>query len=315
MADRTIGAAVRGNTADATLRRIIEAEQMGLPAVWLTARGGGGDCLTIFAAAAARTERILLGSSILQTWSRHPVAVAQQVQAIAALAPGRFRLGVGPSHKRDMEQTFGAVFARPLGHLEEYVSILKALFQQGAVDFDGEFYSAHAGIPGPLDVPVMASALRPRSFELCGRVADGAISWVCPHHYVRDVALPAMRSAAEQAGRPVPALVVHAPVSVHEDLDEVREALRQQLSHFPRSPFYARMFAAAGFDGAMERGWTDAMIDAVALMGDEAAVSEQIESLFSAGASELLATVITAGADQEASYQRTLKLLADASRS
>ena len=56
----------------------------------------------------------------------------------------------------------------------------------------------------------MASALQRGSFELCGEEADGAISWICPGIYLRDVALPAMQLGAERAGRPVPPLIAHA---------------------------------------------------------------------------------------------------------
>src|SRR5205085_2174864 len=74
----------------------------------------------------------------------------------------------------------GMNFRAPLGHLREYLQILKALLQTGKVDFDGTYYRAHETIPEPLDVPVMASALQPKSFELCGAESDGAISWVRP---------------------------------------------------------------------------------------------------------------------------------------
>jgi len=63
------------------------------------------------------------------------------------------------------------------------------------VDFDGTYYKAHDAIAQPLDVPVMTSALQRDSFELCGEEADGAISWVCPGPYLRDVALPPCASA------------------------------------------------------------------------------------------------------------------------
>ena len=177
---RIIGVSITGQDTAEVLTRIQQAEQMGIPAAWLTTGGVGRDALTVFAAAAVRTERILLGTCITPTWPRHPVAVAQQVSVLAELAPGRFRLGVGPSHRAGMERTFGADFRAPLGHLREYLRILKALIQQGDVDFDGKYYQAHGRTGVPLHVPVMASALRRGSFELCGAEADGAISWGMP---------------------------------------------------------------------------------------------------------------------------------------
>lgn len=313
MANKTIGivaSAPDAATAVATIRR---AERLGVRAAWATSGGAGGDGLTVMAAAAAQTKRILLGTSIMQTWSRHPVAAAQQVQAIAGLAPGRFRLGVGPGHRQAMERTFGAEFEPPLGHLREYLRVLKALLQKGAVEFDGRHYSAQAKLTGPLDVPVMASALRAKSFELCGAEADGAISWVCPPEYLRDVAIPAMRAGARGAGRPVPPLMVHAPVCVHEDAEAVRNAVREQMGSYPRTPFYAGMFAAAGFPQSENTGWTDGMLDAVVVSGDETQAAKRLEQMFRWGASEIVATVVTVGRSKRKSAERTMRLLAEVS--
>ena len=194
------------------------------------------------------------------------------------------------------------------------MQILKALLQTGRVDFDGTYYQAHETIPEPVEVPVMASALQRGSFELCGAEADEAISWVCPRTYLRDVALPAMRAGAEQAGRPVPPLIAHAPVCVHDDRGEVHAAVREQIAS-PRQPFYQRMLAAAGFPEAAQGTWSDAMIDAVVLSGDEAQVAERLQELFSFGASEVLVSAIPAGEDPAASTERTMGLLGQIARS
>lgn len=315
MSNKTIGIAVSAPDSARALENIRNAEEMGIKAAWMTSGGGSGDALTLFAAAAARTERILLGTSIVQTWSRHPITAAQQVRVIASLAPGRFRLGVGPSHRQNMERTFGVDFRAPLGHLREYIHILKGLLQKGAIEFDGEYYTAHASLPAPVNVPIMASALRTGAFALCGAEADGAITWICPHSYVRDIALPALKVSARQAGRAAPPVIVHAPVCVDEDVEAARNAVRKQFGYFPSSPFYARMFADAGFPNSPETGWTDEMLDSVLLAGDEATVSEKLNGIFSWGASEVLATVIPVGDSPEKSAQRTMRLLAEASAS
>ena len=178
---------------------ILRAEELGIHAAWMTTGGARPDSITAFAATAGLTERIKLGTSIVPTYPRHPLVMVQQAQIVATLAPGRFRLGVGPSHRPTIE-AMGIEFNAPLGHLREYLQILKAILQQGRVDFDGEHYTAHDGIPEPLDVEIMGSALRKGSFELCGAESDGAISWICPFDYLRDVALPAMQ-AGSTAGR------------------------------------------------------------------------------------------------------------------
>ena len=315
MSDRTVGIVISAPDTISALSDIREAEEMGIPAVWLHSGGGGGDALTLLAAAATQTERILLGTSIVRSWSRHPVTMAEQVQVIGALAPGRFRLGVGPSHKQSTERTFGVDFRAPLGHLKEYLRILKGLTQEGTVDFDGRYYTAHATIPSPIDVPVMASALRPGAFELCGAEADGAISWVCPHLYLRDVALPALRAGADKVGRHPPPLIVHAAVCVYEDVDAVHNVVRESLGYFPASTFYANMFATAGFPVSADGGWTDELMDSVVIAGDELAVTERLEALFFWGASEVVATIITVGDAPGESRARTIRTLAQLAKS
>ena len=199
MSSRRIGVAAMGGDASTVLNRIRDLEERKIQAAWLTTGGAGVDGLSIFAAAAATTERILLGTCIVPTWPRHPIVTVQQVQVIAKLAPGRFRLGLGPSHRPSVEQMFGFDFNTPLSNLREYVHVVKTLLREGSVDFDGRHYHAHAQIAEPVvDVPIMASALRKGSYEFCGAETDGAISWVSPYIYLRDVAIPAMKAGLKR---------------------------------------------------------------------------------------------------------------------
>ena len=312
-----IGLAAMGGDSNAVLARIEESEERGINAAWLTVGSANLDGVTLMAAAAARTERILLGTCIVPTWGRHPVAAAQQVQVAAQLSGNRFRFGIGPSHVRAMTTVFGADYRTPLTALREYLTITRTLLHTGAIEFEGSIYRANVSLPAPVPgVPVMASALRPKSYELCGEAADGAISWVSPGVYLRDVALPAMQRGAERAGRPCPPLVAHAPVCVHDNADEVRAAAREQLANYPRLPFYQAMFAEAGFpEAAATEGWSDAMIEAVVLSGSEERVRERIAELFAYGASEIIVSIIAAGPDASASRERTLALLSDVAAS
>ena len=310
MPDKLVGVQVRGATIAEVQGNIQRAEDLGIHAVWLTAGGASLDSMTCFAASAAATTNIKLGTSIVPTFPRHPLVMAAQAQVVAQLAPGRFRLGVGPSHRPTIEG-MGLEFNAPLGHLREYIQILKSLLQTGSVDFDGKRYKAHAAIAGALDLEVMGSALGKGSFELCGAIADGAISWLCPSSYLRDVAIPALEKGAKEAGRPTPPLIAHAAVSVHDNPDEVRTALREQFGH-PSLPFYQNMLVASGFPEATEGVWSDAMSDGVVISGDEETVAQGIQELFEVGATEVLASPILAGADKAASLERTMKLLGQA---
>ena len=314
MDGKLIGVAVAGSKISDIQAAIEDAEKAGVQAAWMTTGGARVDSITAFAAAAGRSQRIKFGTSIVPTFPRHPLVMVQQTQVVAQLAPGRFRLGIGPSHRPSM-RAMGIQMPHPLAHLREYLKILKALLQKGRVDYDGEYYQAHDSIPEPLDVPVMASALQRGSFELCGAEADGAISWVCPGAYLRDVALPAMKKGAEQAGRPVPPLIAHVPVCVHDNDDEVRDAFREQFPVYPTLPFYRRMLVSAGYPEAAEAVWSDPMIEGLVIYGDETRTAEGLQGLLSSGATEVLASPILAGPDRAASLERTVRLLGQVAQS
>ena len=294
----------------AILERIKAAEEMGIPSAWLITVGSHIDGVTAFAAVAAQTQRILMGSSITPTYPRHPIAVAQQLQVLEQLAPGRFRMGVGPSRRRGVEDMFGMEYKAPLGHLREYLRILKALIQGGTVDFDGRYYRAHATIRSPMDMPIMGSALMPKSFEVCGAEADGAITWLLPGTYLRDVGIPGLKAGAESAGRPVPPLVAHVPVCVHDDADEVVEGVQAFFGTY-FFPEFKTLFSTAGLPESTDGRWGQSMVDAVVPWGDESRVAERLKEILSFGVSEIIVSPVPAGADSEASRSRTLRLLAD----
>jgi F420-dependent oxidoreductase-like protein len=305
-----IGAALHEIGVEKQLAAIEEADRLGVPAVWLTTGGVGPDALTLFAAAAVRTSRINLGTAIVPTFPRHPLAVVQQALVVAALAPGRFRLGVGPSHQPTIEGTYGILFERPLEHLAEYVKVLRGLLQDGRVDVQGKRFHIKAELPNPPNVPVMVSALRPASYRLAGRLSDGALAWVCPLPYLRDEALPALRKGAAAAKREAPPLVAHCFVAVHEDAATVRAAARERLTAYARLPFYQEMFVRAGYPEARQGTMSDGMLDAVVVHGDEAAVAARLREYVGAGMDEVIASTLVVGDDRQASLERILRLIA-----
>ena len=312
MADKVIGLAVGGTKVDEVQQSIYKAEEYGIQAAWMTTGGARLDSMTVFAAAAGRTKTLKMGTSVVPIFPRHPLVMVQQAQVVAQLAPGRFRLGVGPSHRPTM-RAMGIRMPSPLENLREYLRVLKGLLQDGEVDHEGTCYQVKDKLAERVDVPVMASALQRGSFELCGAEADGAISWVSPAAYLRDVGLPAMKAGAEQANRPVPPLIAHVPVCVHDDDAEVRAAFREQFSNYPNLPFYRRMLISAGYPEASEAKWSDNMIDGLVVHGSEDRVLDGLNTIFEYGASELLVSPILAGPDRTGALERTLKLLGRAS--
>jgi len=307
MSQKRVGVAVGGDNVHEVLAAIERAEQLGIQAAWMTTGGARLDSLTTFAAAALRTQHIFLGTSIVPTFPRHPLVVAQQTQVVAQLAPGRFRLGLGPSHRPTM-QAMGIPLTAPLGHLREYLRICKALLQQAHVDFDGTYYTVHSDLNATSDLPLYISALRRNAFRLAGELADGAISWVCPLDYLRQTAGPAMRDAAKQAGRPAPRLIAHIPVAMVADRDVMLKVSRPRLENYGRLTFYARMFADAGYPVGENGAVSDELLDHLVVWGDDAEVRSRLNAAFAGGIDELLITLYSADdpANEEARLCRIL---------
>ena len=303
MSLQRVGLVLRRPTSGATIDAIVRAEERGIEAVWSTVGGTAPDAVTLFAAAAMRTQRIVFGTSIVPIYPRHPLALASQALVLGDLAPGRFRLGIGPSHRPIVEGMFGIPFSRPLVYLREYLTVLRQLLWEGRVEFAGEFFTIHqAALPAgttPPRTPLLISALRANAYRLAGEIADGAISWMCPVPYLVETALPALREGAAVAQRAVPPLVAHIPVAVHEDRAVVRTAARAALGTYGRLPFYAHMFADAGFPVGEGGTMPDALFDELVVSGDPAQVAARLARIQAAGVDELLVLPVPV-ADAEA---------------
>lgn len=313
MRNLVIGVHVAAGDASRLVEGIVAAEEAGVECAWMTSGGAAADPLAVFAAAATKTSRIKFGTSILPTFPRHPLVAVQGAVTVDALAPGRLRLGVGPSHKPSVEGTYGIAFDRPQQYLREYLTILRTLLETGKVDYQGKRLTARAQLTGPAAVTVMASALRPNGFRLCGELADGAISWVCPLPYLRDVAVPAIKEGAAKAGRAAPPLVAHVPVVVSEDETGVRQAAERQIGFYPRVPYYSQMFQDAGFPEAADGKLSARMVDSLVIWGSAEQVKTRIRELPSFGAGELLAMPLFPP-DDRAALGRTLTALGELAR-
>lgn len=291
MTSLNAGLSISRGRSPAVVADITTAESHGVDAVWSGGGGAVADTLTIYAAAALQTSTVTLGTSIIPTYLRHPVVMASEALAIEGLAPGRLRLGIGPSHVPEIEGNFGIPMGKPLHHLREYLTILRGLLWEGPIDFDGEYLHAHhalAADTAPPKTPLLISALRKNAFRLAGEASDGAITWVCPVQYLVSTALPAMQAGADTAGRPRPPLVAHVPVAVSADRAAARDAVRATFPVYPRLPFYQGMFADAGFPVTTGQTMTDDLVDNLAVSGTPEQIRRRLDDIRSEGIDELM---------------------------
>ena len=289
-----VGLVVDGANAASAVKTIVAAEAAGVRQIWMVQPPSGPDTLTTLSAAAAtKTSTIRLGTSIVPTYPRHPLVLAQQALSLYDIAPGRLRLGIGPSHQAIIEGIYGLSQTTPLAHLREYVKVLRAALWEGKVDHHGQFFNVVITLPRTTQTPVLISTLGKKAFELAGEIADGALSWVCPVPYLLNTGIPALRRAAAANGRSAPLLVAHISVALSEDRHSVMAAGHRVLDMYAKLPFYAKMFADAGFPlTADQMVVPESLVDSLIVSGNEATVAARFTELLAAGLDELMVTLV-----------------------
>ncbi len=290
----------RGASLTSLVDEIVDFEKRGFVSYWMP-QVGTYDALTVIALAGQQTNSIEFGTAVVPTYPRHPNALAQQAATVNALAGGRLVLGVGPSHKPGIEDGLGLKYERPARHIREYVTILKALGDEGQVDFDGEMYRIKTGfaVPDAQPFPVVVSALAPLMLKAAGEVADGTVTWMVGRNTIEKSTVPRITKAAADAGRPAPRIVVALPVCVHDDRDQAIARSVQIFKGYGMLPNYRRQLDAEGINEAGE----------LAVVGNEKQVEAELQSYFDAGATEVIASVYPAGDDSRGSFARTQGLL------
>jgi len=313
-----VGVFIQATDAVDAISRIREAEQAGVRQIW--SQGAGfADILAVFAVAASKTESIRLGTSIVPAYPRHPLVMAQQALAVHDVAPGRLRLGIGPGARILVEDWYGLSQTSPLSYLREYVEVVRDVLWEGKTSYHGNFFNVSKGnavsnMVAPLQrkaqIPLLVSAVNPKAFRLAGEISDGAISWACPVPYLLNQALPELRAGAEARQRPAPPVIAHIQVALSKDDAAVLAATRRGMRRGMQIGPYARMFARAGFAGAVEGNEEDldALARARVISGDEETVRSRLQELLASGLDELLLQ-LTPVADEEKERQQLLRLV------
>jgi F420-dependent oxidoreductase-like protein len=287
-------------TLDNLIAQAQRAEREGFASGWF-ANVFGFDAIMAAALCGRATSRIELGTAVVPTFPRHPTAMAQQALSAQAACNGRFALGIGLSHQIVIETMFGLSFAKPYSHMREYLEVLAPLIRSGSVGHQGEAFrvAANLAVPGAQPCPILVAALAPKMLALAGRVADGTITWMTGPKTLRQHTIPRINEAAAQAGRPAPRVIVGLPVAVTTDGAAARDAAARVFQIYGALPSYRAMLDREGAEGPAD----------VAIVGDAAAVGEQIEGLRQVGVTDYLAIPFPVGKDPVDSVERTREML------
>ena len=326
-----IGIAISGGPNPAEMiGLVVLAESLGYESAWV-AEGHGGDQFAILAACATRTSRILLGTSISSVFVRTAPTIAMAASTIADISGGRFILGLGSSHKVQVEPEHGVAYGKPLTRTRETVAIVRELIREGRVRFQGEtiriqnFELWYA--PRHREVPMYLSAVFPKGVALCGEVADGIILTRSTLRTAASVRVQ-LAEAAHRVGRDPAKIEVTSllPTSVGDTREAALAALRPGLAFYAGFfPRYNRMMAEHGYPveaaaiaeawargdrEAAERAVSDDLIDATGVAGTPEQCRARVEAYRQSGIDVPILSPFARGPDAKSRFEAAIRACA-----
>jgi F420-dependent oxidoreductase-like protein len=237
-----------GAPSPAALEAVREAERLGFDSIW-TSEAYGCDVLTPLAWWGSQTEKVRLGTAIMQMSARRPTAAAMAAMTMDHLSGGRFILGLGVSGPQVVEGWYGEPFAKPLARTREYVSIVRnAIARQEPVTSGGAHYplpvNGRDGITGlgkPLKstlhplrerIPLCLGAEGPKNIALTAEIADGWLALFYSPHHDAELYRPCLEEGFARRDRPHDDFEIHAsiPFVVHDDVERAADMIRPRLA-------------------------------------------------------------------------------------
>jgi len=271
------------------------ADSMGVDCVW-SAEAWAQDSITTLAYLAAKTERIHLGTGIMQISARAPSMTAMTALSMNEISGGRFRLGLGVSGPQVVEGLHGVPYARPLTRLKETVDICRMAFAGEKLQYEGKaFVLPRPGGEGkalrldikPSNIPIYLATLGPKSLEYTGEAADGWLGTsFTPDH--PEAHFDFMKKGAERAGRSMKDLAIAAQVyaEVGDDVEgmvakaKAGVAFQMGAMGSAKTNFYNEAIQRAGFQEEareVQRLWKAGQReDAIALVPDAMVTQFQV---------------------------------------
>ncbi len=303
---------------------VLAAEAEGFDSVW-SAEAYGSDAVTTLTWAAARTERIGVGTSIMQMPARTPAATAMTAITLDHLSGGRLRLGLGASGPQVSEGWHGVPFGKPLGRTREYVEIVRRILAREApLEFHGEHYDVPVrggtGLGKPLktivhplrsDLPIYLAAIGPRNVALAAEIADGWLpTFYSPYH--PEAFRPHLEEGWARAGKDPAGFDVapFAMVVAGDDVQACRDLVKPFLALYVGGMgargrnFYTNLVQRYGYEAEAEKvqelylsgkkleaagAVPDALVDEVSLVGPSERIGDRLAAWREAGVTTLIA--------------------------
>ena len=303
-----------GAKMDLPIDLVQEAERLGYDSVW-TAESYGSDAVTPLAWIGAKTERIKLGTAILQMPARTPAMTAMTAMTLDQLSGGRLLLGLGLSGPQVVEGWHGQSYGKPLEKTREYVAILRAIFARTQpLTYQGNYYQIpyqgedSTGLGKPLksilhgrpDLPIYLASIGPKNIALTAEIADGWLPiFFSPENYASTQAA-SVQAGLQNAGKTPDQFDIAPSVAVvlGDDLEMCYNQIRPQLALYiggmgaRGKNFYYDLACLYGFEAAAQQiqdlylsgkkgeammAVPEAMIDAIALIGPKARIKDRLQ--------------------------------------
>jgi 5,10-methylenetetrahydromethanopterin reductase len=328
---RRIGIAFSGGATPSEIVECVKlAENLGYESAWV-AEGHGGDQFAVLAACAAQSSRIFLGTSITSVFVRTAPTIAMAALTIDDLSNGRFILGIGSSHKVQVEGEHGLPYAKPLTRVRETTELIRQLARDGRVRFHGETVRVENFdlwfTPRRRAFPIYVSAVFPKMAALCGEIADGIIltrSTLATAAGIRShIAEGALRVGRQPDEITVTSLL---PTSVGETREQALNALRPGLAFYAGFfPRYNRLIAEHGFAaeaGAIAEAWargdrnaaeravSDVLIEATSIAGTPQYCRERVDAYRRSGIDLPIISPFARGPGAKAKFEAAIRACA-----
>lgn len=219
------------------------------------------DATVMLSSMAAMTNRIKLGSAILNVFSRSPTQLAMAAATLDTASAGRFILGLGTSTPEIAEKWHGSEFKNSMARTEDYVNIIRQILRGDVVNYVGKTTSIQnfrltTGSPRP-QAPIYIAALGPKMTSLAGRLADGVLLFLRPLSAVKNTVIAVRESAKASSRDPHSVKIACVIVTCIADDEEVAaERARRVIAFYAGvGRFYNKMLAMNGFPEEAELIW------------------------------------------------------------
>lgn len=269
-------------TVDRLRDDVAAAAQEGFTSYW-TPQIFDLDALTALAVISRDVPDIRLGTAVVPTYPRHPMALAQQALTVSQVSGGRLDLGIGLSHKPVVEGMWGLSFDRPVRHMRDYLDVLMPLLGGEAVSHTGELVTGRGELGVKAEAPpVYVAALGDQMLKVAGRLADGTVTWMTGPVTVGELTAPTIRAAAAEAGRPEPRVISAVPVCLTDDVATAKARTAEELVVYGQLPSYRAMLDREGLGGPED----------LALIGDRDHIEAGLARFIDAGATTVVANPV-----------------------